>query len=383
MSAMQVMARCRSQGIGVTVQDIIASKSISELATKAKLSKGNVAKKSTAPPTPVATATTPTKKSEEPKFEIPPVKRLEDGAPFELSPIQQVYLQNVGDQWRQFNQSMLMRLTEEIRPDDIILALNELVKAHGMLRARFEQSRVGSWEQWISGDIEGSYRFCAHNTRSRQVESLIENSQKCLDIEHGPLIAFDLFNLPGQNSQLSIVGHHLIIDVVSWRIILQDLEDLLNGRSLDTENTLSFEEWVDLQVENAEEDNATRVLPVNDIPEADLDYWGMVNQPNTFGDIVDEKFELNARSTTQLLQSCRECLQTDPVSVLLASVLVSFRRGFSDRQSFPAIFNEGHGREPWDSSIDPTSTVGWFTTMSPVTLPSTADVTQGKLLMTS
>ena len=380
---MQVMARCRSQGIGVTVQDIIASKSISELATKVKFSKGNVAKPTTPAEPPVPQA----EEVEAPhrvKLERPPVERLDDGAPFDLSPIQQVYLRNVGDEWRQFNQSMLMRLTQKISTEDLTHALNELVKAHSMLRARFEQSRDGSWKQWISGDIDGSYRFRSHNVRSDQVESLIENSQKFLDIERGPLIAFDLFNLPGQDSQLSIVAHHLVIDVVSWRIILQDFEDVLNGRSLNTENTLSFEEWVGLQIEKAEEDISTRVLPINNIPEADFDYWGMTNRPNTFGDIVDEKLELSARATAQLLQACREYLQTDPVDVFLASILLSFRRKFSDRQSFPAIFNEGHGREPWDPSIDISSTVGWFTTMSPVTLPSTADITQGNYsLLTS
>ncbi|KAL1959113.1 hypothetical protein VTO42DRAFT_2900 [Malbranchea cinnamomea] len=375
---MQVMARCRSQGISVTVQDIIASKSITELATKAK--PGNT-------PTSVQRTEVEAEARKKAWFEdesafshSPAGKvRLEDGAPFDLSPIQQVYLQNVGDNWKQFNQSMLMRLTKKIRPGALTNALDQLVTRHAMLRARFKQNRDGSWKQWISGDVEGSFRFRTHNARSHQVESLIENSQKFLDIERGPLIAFDLFNLPGSDTQLSIVAHHLIIDVVSWRIILQDLEDLLDGKSLKTEDTLSFENWVQLQAENAQQDNANRVLPVKDIPEADFDYWGMAEQPNTFGDIVDEKIELSARSTTQLLKACRECLESDLVDVLLASILLSFRREFSDRQSFPAIFNEGHGREPWDSSIDLSSTVGWFTTMSPVTLPNTADITQGKM----
>lgn len=348
ISAMQVMARCRSRGIGVTVQDIIGSESISELAKKSTLPKGTTPQKS------------------------------EDEKPFDLSPIQQVYLQNVGDNWQQFNQSVLMRLTKTISPHTVRSAFDQLIKAHSMLRARFERSHDGSWKQRISKDVRGSYRFHTHCIQPHQIGSLIEDSQKFLDIVRGPLIAFDLFSLPGNQTQLSIVAHHLLVDVVSWRIILQDLEDLLKTMPLKSQNTLSFQVWSQRQAENAQTDQAHRVLPVSDIPEADYNYWGMANKPNTFGDIVSEGLKLRTESTTHFLKACRES-HVEPLDILLASVLLSFRREFSDRQSFPAVFIEGHGRESWEPSIDISSTVGWFTTLSPVLLPTHVDTNQGKL----
>ncbi|KAF3490821.1 nonribosomal peptide synthase [Arthroderma uncinatum] len=294
ISAMQVMARCRSQGITASVQDIMQSKSITDLATRVKVSK-------------------------------------------------------------------------------TLTAMGELITLHPMLHARFQRNKGGEWRQRVSKDLTGSLKIRTHtDARRGQMGSLIEESQKSLDIENGPLVAADIFNLPGSETQMSIAIHHLVIDVVSWRIILQDLEDLLNGVSLKRQD-LTFESWCQLQTQNAQEDSIQSVIPTNAIPAADLGYWGMAGKSNTFGDVLTEEFELDQQTTTRVLDACQKRLQTDLVDVLLATVLLSFRQEFTDRRVPPAIFNEGHGREPWDPSCDPSTIVGWFTTMSPVYLPADAD----------
>ncbi|KAK2871711.1 NRPS, partial [Arthroderma sp. PD_2] len=349
ISAMQVMARCRSQGITASVQDIMQSKSITDLATRVKVSK---------------TLSAATVKESEP---------IENGKPFKLSPIQQVYLENVGDNWRQFNQSLLLKITKRKSNDAISRAMDELIKLHPMLHARFQRNKGGEWRQQISKDLAGSLKMRTHTSARRgQMGSLIEESQKSLDIENGPLVAADVFNLPGSETQISIAIHHLVIDVVSWRIILQDLEDILDGASLKRQD-LTFQSWCQSQIQNAQEDSARHVLPTDAIPPADLGYWGMADKSNTFGDVLTEELELDQQTTTRVIDACQKQLQTDLVDVLLATVLLSFRQEFTDRRVPPAVFNEGHGREPWDPSCDPSTIVGWFTTMSPVCLPADAD----------
>lgn len=347
---MQVMARCRSQGLGVTVKSIIRSKSIAELATHVTL--------------PKKTSYT-----------------AEDEKPFSLSPIQQLYLDNVGSRWKQFNQSILLKLATEKSPDTISDAMNEVIKLHSMLRVRFRRSKNREWHQCITKDISRSLLFQNHDNISvAHMEPHIEKSQKSLDIENGPIVAVDMFSIAGMESRISISIHHLVIDVVSWRIILQDLEDILNGKSLKKKSSLSFQTWCQLQAENANQDHGETVIPVTDIPSADLDYWGMTHQTNLFGDVLTEESELNQQTTSQLLETCYGFLNADIVDVILASVFLSFRRQFVDRQDPPTIYNEGHGREPWDSSLDLSSTVGWFTTMSPVYVPGDAELQGGKQL---
>ena len=95
------------------------------------------------------------------------------------------------------------------------------------------------------------------------------------------------------------------------------------------------------------------------------DYWGVHGQPNTWGDASEEVFSLSEHVTQSLLGRANDAFQTQPVELLHAAVLQSFRQIFTDRPT-PVIFNEGHGREPWDSRIDLTRSVGWFTTFWPI-----------------
>lgn len=346
ISAMQVMARCRSEGMAVTVQDIIRSKSISDLASHVRL-------------------------PEQVTYEG------EDAHEFDLSPIQQLYFNCVGNDWPHFNQSVLLRLSRKISSEDVTRAFNAVVKAHSMFRARFRKDGMGNWRQRITPDVSGSYRFRARNaSTTARIKSCIEDSQKSLDIIKGPLVAVDLFNVGPSNTQLFISAHHLVIDVVSWRIILQDLEDLINVGTLKAQGSLPFQAWCRLQIENAQQQNTMKVLPHKGVPVADLEYWGMMDKPNVYGDVVSEDVEFDSETTTMLLASCHQSLQTDAVDVLLASILLSFRHAFPTRDTAPAIYNEGHGREPWDSKLDLSRTVGWFTTLCPVFLP--AEASNGK-----
>lgn len=348
ISAMQVMARCRSEGMGVTVQDIIRSKSISDLASRVSL-------------------------PDQVTYEG------EDAHEFDLSPIQQLYFSCVGSNWAQFNQSVLLRSSRKISSEDVTRAFNAVVKAHSMLRARFRKDGTGNWKQRITTDVSGAYRFRAHNaTTAARMKSQMEDSQKSLDIVKGPVVAVDSFDLGPSGTQLFIAAHHLVIDVVSWHIILQDLEDLINSGNLKAQGSLPFQAWCRLQIENAQQQNAQRVLPHKEVPVADLDYWGMMDKPNVYGDIVSEDIEFDSKTTTMLLGSCHQSLQTDLVDLLLAAILQSFRHAFPARETPPAIYNEGHGREPWEPKFDLSRTVGWFTTLCPVYLPTEASMGKQK-----
>jgi len=354
ISAMQVSSRCREENLGVTVQDIIRSKSIVQLASLVTL-------------------------PEEVSYQDEETERA-----FDLSPIQQLYFECVGDNWTHFNQSVLLRLTRKFSSDDIAQALEAIATSHSMLRARFSRDKEGIWRQRIGRDIPGSYQFRVHNTSSATdhlIQSSVEESQTSLDIENGPLFAVDLFKVEGDDRQLvSLVAHHLVIDVVSWRIILQDLENILvSGGKSNSHGSLPFQTWSRLQAEQTQQQIGKSVLEVQEVPVADMAYWGMSSQPNVYGDIVNDEFELDAETSVLLLGACHEALGTEPIDVFLATVIQSFRQVFSDRAVAPAVYNEGHGREPWDSKLDLSRTVGWFTTLSPVYLPTTIEGDDGLL----
>ncbi|KAI4155608.1 MAG: hypothetical protein LQ340_000881 [Diploschistes diacapsis] len=347
ISAMQVMARCRSEKLGVTVQDIIQSKNLSQLASRVTL-------------------------PQEVSYQAEEVER-----DFALSPIQQMYFELMGDDWAQFNQSVLFKLRHKTSIDQINRAIYVVVEAHSMLRARFAKTESQVWQQRVSRDIIGSYVVRSHTRGGDAIDrtsSLIEDSQKSLNITKGPIVAVDLFegNSTDKQQLLFLTAHHLVVDVVSWRVIIQDIEDFLTSGSLKTPTSLPFQTWCNLQAEHAKHEVAKRVLQNEDIPPADFAYWNMTDRANVHGDALSTTFELDAQTTLHLTNACHDALRTDAVDILMATMLVSFGRTFSDREYLPAIYNEGHGREPWDSIIDLSQTVGWFTTMCPVYLPGAA-----------
>jgi amino acid adenylation domain-containing protein/non-ribosomal peptide synthase protein (TIGR01720 family) len=341
ISAMQVMASCRSQNIAVTVPQIMQSKSIVELASKATV-------------------------VEETIYEAEEIEKA-----FDLSPIQQMYFECMCTSSTQFNQSVLLKLGRKTGPKDLTRAIHSIVNAHSMLRARFTKSEAGVWQQRITQDVAGSYRIRTHlDTQQESLPTLIEESQRYLDIVHGPLLAVDIFDIQGAGHQIiTLVAHHLVIDVVSWHIILEDLETLVRSDGDTLPVSLPFQTWNNLQAEQAQRQNARSVFHQEPIPPVDLSYWGMDGRPNVHGDVITESFELDTQTTLSLLGPCHKALQTEPVDIFLAAILGSFSQTFTDRLRAPAIYNEGHGREPWDVKLDLSRTVGWFTTLSPVFLP--------------
>lgn len=159
----------------------------------------------------------------------------------------------------------------------------------------------------------------------------------------------------------------LTLRQVSWRIILGDLEELLNTGKLISEKPLSYQVWLTMQADHSQSLAATKrldVLPFKVGPSR-IDYWGMLDRDNTYNDVISNSFTVGRQSTLLAMGSCNTSLRTDPVELFLSAIAHSFSRVFLDRDT-PALYNEGHGRESWDSSIDVSRTVGWFTSIFPL-----------------
>ncbi|KAL1959111.1 hypothetical protein VTO42DRAFT_2898 [Malbranchea cinnamomea] len=345
ITAMTCVGMCKKIGLGFTVQEVLRSKSIKELAPLAKE---------------VADAVD---------------HREEVDKVFDLSPIQQLHFQTRDEGQGHFNQSFFLRLTRRIEEGDLRRAIDAIIDRHSMLRARFSRSGPNrQWQQRITTEIASSYRFRSHKVYSAdQVNPAIANSQTCLDAVHGPVFMVDLFDLDGGKQLLSMIGHHLVIDLVSWRVLLEDLEELLLNPTKPSlaPKSLPFQTWQRMQEENAQEQSLSQVLPIENVPAGDFSYWGMENRPNTYGDAACEGFEIDSAATSLILTDCNIGLRTEPIDILVSVLMHSFGQVFTDRIA-PPIYNEGHGREPWDESIDIARTVGWFTTVYPVFVPISA-----------
>lgn len=343
ITAMQVMSRCRALGLAITVKDLLRSKSITEVCLCAGLAEESLYSKDEAFDT---------------AFDLSPVQKMY----FDLLPKDESHNTDM-----HFNQSFFLRLTRRTSEDDLKAALEAVVGQHSMLRARFEQNANGKWVQRVLKEVVGSYGFSSHGIESKQdADPIMATSQLSLNILNGPVFAVNLFQTTAGEQLLFLVAHHVMIDLVSWRTILQDLENFLTVGAPATQQPMPFQKWLQLQTEyEAQRSDLSTALPFK-IPAPDFDYWEMAGKSNTIGETLEQRFQLDRATTTRLLgDACHTPLHTEPLHILLSALVHSFRLSFPDRQ-VPAMFREGHGREPWDNNIDISQTVGWFTTMYPL-----------------
>jgi amino acid adenylation domain-containing protein/non-ribosomal peptide synthase protein (TIGR01720 family) len=349
ISAMQVVAKCRSEGIQVTLQDILQSKTISKLALRAKFIQ---------------------------RLSLFKVEEDEEDVtkPYPLTAIQQLFFDLNPGGHNHFNQSFLLQLTKPVSPEGVAHALQIIVGRHAMLRTYFKRVE-NQWTQWTSSNASTAHRFRVHEMITLDKATYVyADSQRCLDIQGGPLLAADLLNVANgrQTQLLFLVVHHLVVDLVSWRVILRDLETLLRSNSLPADQHLSFRSWSRMQ-EKFIADHfmgpTQPTLPFDMVP-SDYGYWGMEDEKNIYGDVVEKRFTLNQDLTSSLLSNCNDAFRTEPLDIMLSAVIYSFKHVFRDRMAV-AVFNEGHGREPWDAAIDLSETIGWFTVICPILVAST------------
>ncbi|KAH7173129.1 uncharacterized protein B0J16DRAFT_375847 [Fusarium flagelliforme] len=312
------------------------------------------------------------------------------GKLYSLSPIQRLFMVTAPTSatWNHYNQSVLMRLRERREVEDVKEALYSLVRRHAMLRARFARSSSGEWMQRILPEDEChlSFEYFPDVVGFKQKESLMLRARESLDIERGPLLRAQLFEGQGQHGMLLfIVSHHLIVDLVSWRVMLEEVEASLvspykhNSLLREAPTSIPFLAWSELQHEMAKGMRPDHTIPPrSNVPPPDFSYWGISPVRNVYRDVTEKRISLGDITTRNVLYKCHEALHTEPVDIFLAAILLSFKRAFPERPT-PPVFNEGHGREPWNSELDVSRTVGWFTTMFPIYV---SDISAGDVVDT-
>lgn len=354
ITAMQLRTKLRAAGIDLSVRDILQAKTLKYLTTNITLS-STAAKEETL------------------------------GELFELSPIQRLFFETAGpapgSNKSHFNQTLLLKVNRRIEASMLREAVQAIVGRHSMLRARFCRNEQGDWFQYLTKTTDDSYNFKTEELLDRsQLRKILRQRSPDFDIHQGPLFSVHLFQVNDRQNQeqlLLLSAHHLVIDVVSWLVILGEMEDFLTTtvvKPWPTESPFSFQTWLHSQKSQCD-GNSVEMNKFNSmldaIPTPDLGYWNMGSRLDTYGDVIVYSYELREDTTTKLLLSCSNFNKVEVVDVVTATLLQCFSDVFSDRLTLPTIYSEGHGRETGrDYNVDPSGTVGWFTTITPLYIPS-------------
>ncbi|GIK06023.1 non-ribosomal peptide synthetase, partial [Aspergillus viridinutans] len=342
ITAMQVVSRCRTRNILVTAGDVLRAQTIEKLASCCS--------------------------SIQREVKVLDTHTTEEQA-WGLSPAQCVFFDAHPEGLNHFNQSFFLRIKRPFSGHAIKAAVETVVQRHPMLRARFERTEGDGWQQRVARYSPNIIAFYEHRVGKSGIEAIAQSRQEQLDIRQGPVFAADVFHLPSEEQILLVSAHHLVVDLVSWRVIWHDLEQCLLGREQSINRpAASFQAWSRMLHETARSLVPSQVLPFK-IDTSGYSYWAVEHTENTHDKFDTHVLSLDQETTALLLGQSNQRLATELTDILLAMLVYSFRRVFADRHA-PPVFLEAHGRESLDGvEIDLSETVGWFTTIFPVQIP--------------
>jgi non-ribosomal peptide synthase protein (TIGR01720 family) len=341
IKSIQVVARLKQRGYSLTIQDVLLCPVIEDLADKVTLAIRHADQET-----------------------------VEGLIP--LSPIQHYFFETPYAERHHFNQPILLNCAGTISEKDLKAALNKIVLHHDALRMVFYQGPDG-WVQENKG-AEMGYGFeVLERSEDAQFVEQCDRIQASIDLGNGPLLKIALFRRP-TGDQLLMVAHHLVMDAVSWRILVEDLATLyqqsLAGQPLTLPlKTDSFKYWQHKQVAYAqsptlqEEESYWQAIEAMGFEPLPMDDS---TGSNTTADATLASFMLDESATNKLLTQCYKAYRTEVNDILLTALGLAVSECFGLNKVTIAL--EGHGRENIGGDEDITRTVGWFTAMYPVTL---------------
>ena len=278
-----------------------------------------------------------------------------------LTPIQRWFFEQNLAEPHHYNQAVMLEVRVGIVLTVLEKALERLMVHHDALRMRFIEKESG-WQQ--NNAASENHRILTTVSREEEAVTAVEAAHASLNLHEGPLVR--ALYLPGR---LLILAHHLVIDAVSWRILLEDLDRAYLKADLPPKTT-SFKECAERLCEYAQGDDVRR----------EIEYWTAdarrhVNAIPADGDrgpgkvaVAESVFvSLSADETHDLLHRASVAYHARIDEMLLSALALTLSRWIGKQRLLVDL--EGHGREELGADgLDLSRTVGWFTTVFPVLL---------------
>jgi len=288
-----------------------------------------------------------------------------------LTPIQKAFFTHHPVEPWHFNQAILLNVPFQVNQQALQEALVAILEHHDALRLRYRINENGEYMQWHDNSVSDVPFYIEDLSESplEQRQQLLQQRgdywQSKFNLENGPLIYMVLFQFKTEARLLWCV-HHLVVDGVSWRILLEDLQkaylQYTNGEAIHLPaKTSSYQAWANsLQTWKPAESywhqlNESHSLPI-DHPQGS----------NRFIDMKDYSISLTHDATQRLLVESPAAYHTQINDLLLTTLMLTLRDWSGQKQHL--IDLESHGRSDRFEAIDLSRTVGWFTSLYALSL---------------
>ncbi|MBY0272386.1 MAG: amino acid adenylation domain-containing protein, partial [Alphaproteobacteria bacterium] len=365
--SIQLVSKAREQGLIFDVQQVFLSPTIASLAQALRI-------------------------QAEKKLSTEGVETVQGKV--KLSPVQHWYFSQRRKNFNHCNQAMMLKVQQDVTFTRFKEAFKEVVLYHDVFKYYyFKKNKY--WLQEYDSTRPYDDRQCfvfidLTDSESTEVDKRIltyaDQAQQELDITDGPLFKTVFFDCGKLGKKILVVIHHLVVDGVSWRILLDDLNQAyLQLNESDSPilfaKTTSYQHWTDRLTSYSESDTLQN----------EIEYWrksilGVANfLPKDFNlgeQTVESCSQLVSRlsqdETTQLTQKVPQAYSTQINDVLLTALIQAIGDWTGN---YNLLFNlEGHGRESIIEGIDLSRTVGWFTSIYPVSCRLTNPLDIGECL---
>ncbi|WP_264024733.1 condensation domain-containing protein, partial [Mycolicibacterium pyrenivorans] len=273
------------------------------------------------------------------------------------------WLQTVDGPTDEFNQTAVVQAPPGVTHADVVVVLQALLNRHGMLRARADGVRLHVPEP---GAVDA--QRCVLVVDELSEEALL-SARSRLSPAAGVMLSAVWV---ARSGRLALMVHHLAVDAVSWRILLEDLNIAWaqHHNGLDAALSItgtSFQRWASLLAEYA-----------NSVGQADT--WRTVASTpfalpaprphlDTFSTAGNLTASLDTETTRRLLSDVPAAFHAGISDILLIAFALAVTELLRSKDTPVGIDVEGHGRnEDLFPGVDLSRTVGWFTTKYPVAL---------------
>ncbi|MEM8777887.1 MAG: amino acid adenylation domain-containing protein, partial [Cyanobacteria bacterium P01_G01_bin.49] len=303
---------------------------------------------------------------------------------FPLTPIQHWFFTQQFSNPHHWNQSVLLEVRQDLEFQILEQVIKALLQHHDALRLRFQPTEKG-WQQVNVAPDErvpvSRVDLSGQSEREQEtaMASIEAERQASLNLSTGPLMQITYFDLgKDRQARLLMIIHHLAVDGVSWRILLEDLqtayEQVSQGEKICLPaKTTAFKQWSEKLNEYA---NSSALL-------SELEYWQKQTSKQTNPLPTDFPFpqeqtvntvasartvsgSLTSQETQDLLQEVPKAYQTQINDILLTALVQCYCQWAQETSLYLTL--EGHGREDLFPDVNLSRTVGWFTTHFPIVL---------------
>ncbi|SLK22665.1 MULTISPECIES: non-ribosomal peptide synthetase [unclassified Paenibacillus] len=345
IKAIQIASKLKNSNIDITVKDILSKGYIEEIAAAMTV-----------------------------RENVNPVDQDRCTGVVEMTPIMEWFLAQDFKEANHYNQSILLSCKKAVNSDYVRKCIDHLIEHHDMLRLNYnEDQNEWYYRNDFSNDVSRVEYFDLSNEadcfREKKIKDLGYQIKSSFDLKIGPLLKGCIFNLGEEEQLILLTAHHLVVDGISWRILIEDfvilLEQFQQGdRASLPLKTNSFSDW----------SNHLHTYSQG-ISEMEMGYWREVQMkdayfpvefeqgPDDISSSVMVKAELDKQLLDEFSQKIYDIYGLTLHEGLIVALLLTLKPIM--QQDLIVIDLEGHGRETIHEELDVSRTVGWFTSIYP------------------